>query len=92
MSYQPIEKLLSKANYSIYTLVRMAAKRAMDLADGKPSLITNPSSKKIATIAMEEIIAGKIHVKGHAQSTKGDKKSQNKSQPELEEQEQRVEV
>ena len=60
MGYQPLEKLLPQANYSVYKLVCMAAKRAKELADGSPNLIEISSSAKTATIALEEIRAGKV--------------------------------
>lgn len=63
MGYQPLERLLPKANYSIYKLVCMAAKRAKELADGSPHLIEISSSAKTATIALEEILAGKVVMK-----------------------------
>ena len=63
MGYPPIEELLPKSGYSIYKLVRMAANRAMELADGKPKLIDSPSSDKAPTVALEEIRAGKAVLK-----------------------------
>ena len=63
MGYPPIEELLPKSGYSIYKLVRMAANRAMELADGKPKLIEIPSSDKAPTVALEEIRAGKVVLK-----------------------------
>ena len=63
MGYPPIEELLPKSGYSIYKLVRMAANRAMELADGKPKLIESPSSDKAPTVALEEIRAGKVVLK-----------------------------
>ena len=63
MGYPPIEELLPKSGYSIYKLVRMAANRAMELADGKPKLIDSPSSDKASTVALEEIRAGKVVLK-----------------------------
>ena len=63
MGYQPLEKLLSRSGNSVYRLVRMAANRAMELADGKPKLIKTPSSEKLTTIALEEILEGKIQLK-----------------------------
>ncbi len=62
-AYIPVEQLLPRAGNSIYTLVRMAANRAMELADGKPSLLEKVNSDKMATIALEEIRAGKVKVK-----------------------------
>ena len=67
MGYQPLEKLLTRSGNSIYRLVRMAANRAMELADGKPKLIKTPSSEKITTIALEEILEGKIQLKSGPQ-------------------------
>lgn len=63
MGYQPLEKLLPQANFSIYRLVCMASKRAKELADGSPPLIEIPSSFKTATIALEEILAEKVVLK-----------------------------
>ena len=63
MGYQPLELLLPKAGNSIYRLVRLASNRAMELAEGKPRLINNPSSEKTATIALEEIMHGKVVAK-----------------------------
>lgn len=63
MSFQPLEKLLPRAGYSIYGLARMAAKRALELAEGISPLIEIPSSTKTATIALEEILEGKVKIK-----------------------------
>ena len=63
MGYQPLEHLLPKAGNSIYKLVRTAANRAMELADGQPKLILNPSSEKVTTIALEEILNAKVVLK-----------------------------
>lgn len=63
MAYQPLEKLLPRANNSIYKLVLMAAKRATELADGAPRLIDFPSSDKATTIALDEIAHCKVELK-----------------------------
>ena len=63
MGYQPLEKLLEKSNYSVYKLVKLASKRAMELADGNPRLVNLPANAKIATVALEEISAGKVVTK-----------------------------
>ena len=63
MADLPIEKLLPRANYSIYTLVTMASARALELSDGKRCLIEKPSSEKLTTTALEEIAEGKIESK-----------------------------
>ena len=60
MGYPPLEDLLPKANFSIYRLVRMAASRATELADGALKLIETTPEEKTATIALEEIKAGKV--------------------------------
>lgn len=60
MADLPIEDLLPRSNYSIYTLVTMASARALELSDGKRCLIENPSSEKLTTRALEEIAQGKI--------------------------------
>ena len=64
MSYQPLEKLLPRSGHSIYKLILVAAKRALELADGAPRLIEHPSSGKTATIALDEVMEGKVALKG----------------------------
>ena len=64
MRIQSIEELLPKAEGSVYKLVRMASNRAMELADGKPSLIEKPNFDKETSIALEEILQGKVVSKG----------------------------
>lgn len=60
MSNQAIEELLPKSGWSIYRLVRMAANRTTELADGNPALIENISTKKLTTIALNEIAQGRV--------------------------------
>ncbi len=55
------EELLDKTN-SVYKLVILASKRALELNEGSPKLIES-DSKKISTVALEEIKAGKIGIK-----------------------------
>lgn len=64
MAYQPLEKLLPRAKYSMYRLVLLASKRATELAEGMPKLIERPSTPKITTIALEEILTGNVVHKG----------------------------
>ena len=71
MGYPPLEELLPKADLSIYKLVRLAADRAIELADGKPRLIDIPSSEKTSTVALEEIRAGRIVLKDVADQFEG---------------------
>ena len=63
MANLPIEELLPMAENSIYKLVRMASNRALELADGKPTLLEKISSDKVTTIALEEIARGKVSIK-----------------------------
>jgi DNA-directed RNA polymerase omega subunit len=71
MGYPPLEELLPKAGLSIYKLVRLAADRAIELADGKPRLIDIPSAEKTSTVALEEIRAGRVVLKDVADQFKG---------------------
>ena len=58
-----VEKLLVSSGGSLYSLVRMAMLRALELADGKPCLVKNPLTEKLATIALQEISLGKVVTK-----------------------------
>lgn len=60
MANQTIEDLLPNADYSVYKLVRMASKRAMELAEGKPPLVDKVQSDKETSIALAEIARGKV--------------------------------
>ena len=60
MDIRPIENLLPKAGDSIYRLVRMASKRALELSEGKPMLVEGVPVDKFTTIALEEINQGKV--------------------------------
>jgi DNA-directed RNA polymerase omega subunit len=63
MSDVPIERLLPRANNSIYKLVSMAAARALELSDGKRCLAENIDTEKFTTMALQEILQGKIEIK-----------------------------
>ena len=72
MAYQPLENLLPKAGNSIYQLVLLGAKRATELAEGMPKLVDRPQNMKTTTLALEEILEGKVVMKGHEdQATPG---------------------
>ena len=58
-----LEKLLDRADNSIYKLVLISAKRAKEIVAGKPVLLETPKSAKPTTIALEEITAGKVQYK-----------------------------
>lgn len=61
MDYVPVEKLLDKSGNSIYKLVIMASRRALEIAEGQPKLVEANSSSKPSTVALYEIAAGKVH-------------------------------
>ncbi len=58
MGQQPLEDFL-KQTPSVYKLVILAAKRAMELNDGAPKLIHSDAAK-VSTQALEEIRQGKV--------------------------------
>ena len=70
MGYQPLEELLPKAGNSIYKLVRLAANRALQLADGRKKLVDLSPAEKTATLALEEIREGKVVLKDVAEQFK----------------------
>jgi DNA-directed RNA polymerase omega subunit len=60
MSYVPVEKLIDKADNSLYKLVIVASKRALELAEGAPTLIEKDPLARNTTIALREIAEGKV--------------------------------
>lgn len=58
MAQVPIEELLKRCG-SIYRLVILAAKRAKEVAEGAPALVET-ESKKATSVALEEILQGKV--------------------------------
>ncbi|MCU0651133.1 MAG: DNA-directed RNA polymerase subunit omega [Candidatus Omnitrophica bacterium] len=65
MAYMALEKLLDKTEGSVYKLVVLASRRALELAEGQPKLIDGASSAiKPSIIALMEIMANKIQAKG----------------------------
>lgn len=63
MAYVALEKLLDKSNGSIYKLVILASKRALEIAEGQPKLVETSSSMKPSTIALHEIAENKVYLK-----------------------------
>ena len=63
MGYQPLEKLLDKAEGSVYKLVILASRRALELAEGQPKLIESSEDVKSVSIALTEVAEGKIRGK-----------------------------
>lgn len=63
MSYIPLEKIIDKAEGSLYKLVILASKRALELSEGMPKLVDADSSVKHTTVALKEIAEGKVKSK-----------------------------
>lgn len=61
MAYQPLEDLLPRASNSVYRLVRIASKRALEISiTGQSVNGVIPANQKLTTTAFEEIRAGKV--------------------------------
>jgi len=60
MEYIDRSRLLPKSEGSIYKLVNLAAKRALEIAEGQPKLVNLDASIKPSTIALHEIADGKV--------------------------------
>lgn len=63
MSYVPLENIIDKADYSLYKLVILASKRALELSEGVPSLVETSPGMKHTTTALKEIAEGKVKTK-----------------------------
>ena len=63
MDYRGRENLLAKSLGSIYKLVILASKRALEIAEGQPKLVNDDNSVKPSTVALHEIAAGRIEAK-----------------------------
>jgi DNA-directed RNA polymerase subunit omega len=72
MAQVPIEGLLKQCG-SIYKLVILAARRAKEVAEGAPPLVAT-GQKKVTSIALEEILQGKVLYKKPAESEATGKK------------------
>ena len=64
MNYVPLERLLDKTGSSIYKLVILASKRALEIAEGQPKMVNADPSTKPSTVALFEIADGKVQCKG----------------------------
>ncbi len=62
MSYVPLERLIDKSHGSMFKLVILASKRALELAEGSPKLIEVPPDTKVTTLAMLEIAENKVEM------------------------------
>ena len=78
MGYQPLEKLLPRSGGSVYKLIILGAKRATELADGAAALVDFAASKKTTTLALDEIMAGKVELKEVAEARAGETKAKGK--------------
>ncbi len=58
----PMEKLLGKTG-SIYKLVILGAKRALELSEGFPKLVEGGAKDKPAITALREIAEGKVSLR-----------------------------
>ena len=92
MAFIPLEKLLPKSGGSVYRMMAMASKRAMELADNLPRLIEHPASFKVASMAMEEIAAGKVCLKQFAKNPASSSGKVSKSQEKSKSKAESVEV
>jgi len=63
MGYVSREKLLDRSEGSIYKLVNLAAKRALEIAEGQPKLVDVNAALKPSTIALYEISADRIQAR-----------------------------
>ncbi|MBM3246377.1 MAG: DNA-directed RNA polymerase subunit omega [Candidatus Omnitrophica bacterium] len=60
MGYVPLEKLLDRSGESIYKLVVLASRRALEIAEGQPKLVEANATVKPSTVALMEIASGKV--------------------------------
>ncbi len=60
MAYVALETLLDKNHNSVYKLVILAAKRALEIAEGQPRLSDVPATMKPSTMALHEISEHKV--------------------------------
>lgn len=63
MPYMEREVLLEKCKDSVYKLVNLAAKRALEIAEGQPKLVDASATLKPSTLALYEIAAGRVEYK-----------------------------
>ena len=62
-----VEKLLEKTG-SVYKLVIIAAKRALELSEGSPRLVEAGAKEKPALVALREMVAGKVSLRPKKQN------------------------
>ena len=60
MEVFPLEKLLDVTDKSLFKLVILVSKRAIEIAEGAPKLCDVSPSVKPASVALQEIVEGKL--------------------------------
>lgn len=60
---QGIQDILDKSGNSVYKLVIMASKRALEIAEGQPRLVNLDANIKPSTVALVEIAENKVRYK-----------------------------
>ena len=63
MPYVALENMLDKSCGSVYKLVILASKRALEIAEGQPKLVAASASIKPSTVALYEIAEGRVQCK-----------------------------
>lgn len=63
MVYVALENMLDKSDFSIFKLVILASKRALEIAEGQPKLVEADAAMKPSTVALNEIAAGRVYYK-----------------------------
>lgn len=63
MTYVPLEQLLERSENSIYKLVILASRRALEIAEGQPKLVQLDSSLKPSMVALHEIAANRVRAR-----------------------------
>lgn len=64
-----LEQLLERVG-SLYKLVILAARRALELSDGSPKLVEAAPKEKPAIVALREIAQGKVRIKAEKSASK----------------------
>ncbi|MEW6075044.1 MAG: DNA-directed RNA polymerase subunit omega [Candidatus Omnitrophota bacterium] len=61
-----LEKLIENSKGSVYKLVVLASRRALEIAEGQPKLVEGSASVKPSILALQEIAEGKVKCKKSA--------------------------
>ena len=73
MAQVAIEELLKRCG-SVYKLVILAAKRAKEITEGAPALVERAHHNKVTSVALDEILQGKVLYKVNEEESRGGKK------------------